>query len=140
MLRCNANPIIDNGHGRIETRTHYLVVDLSTLPNASQWKGLCSIGWVEAKREKKLSGRTSIENRYYINSIDDINLFAHAMRAHWSVEKRLHWLLDMMCREDENRIRQGDTPAIFNQFRQFANNLLRQMNSKLSIKARRFHK
>ena len=44
----------------------------------------------------------------------------------------------MVFREDESRIRQGGTPAIFNVFRQFANNLLRKVDSKLSIKARRF--
>jgi hypothetical protein len=29
----------------------------------------------------------------------------------------------MVFREDESRIRQGDTPAIFNQFRQLTNNI-----------------
>ena len=130
--------IIDSGHGRIETRTHYLVTDLSTLPNTAQWAGLSSIGWIESKREDKASGKTSIEHRYYLNSITDIGLFAEAARSHWGVENSLHWVLDMVFREDESRIRQGDTPAIFNQFRQFANNLLKKMDSKLSIKARRF--
>ena len=129
---------LDSGHGRVETRTHYLVTDLSTLPSVSDWSGLRSIGWVEAKREEKASGKMSIEHRYYINSIMDIDVFAEATRSHWGVENRLHWVLDMVFREDESRIRQGDTPAIFNQFRQFANNLLRKMNSTLSIKARRF--
>lgn len=129
---------LDSGHGRIETRHHYLVTDLSTLPNLESWKGLASIGLVIAQREEKASGKMSIERRYYINSISDIDLFTEATRAHWGVENRLHWVLDMVFREDESRIRQGSTPAIFNQFRQLANNLLRQMNSKLSIKARRF--
>ena len=31
---------VDSGHGRIETRTHYLATDLGTLPNASHWTGL----------------------------------------------------------------------------------------------------
>ena len=129
---------VDSGHGRIETRTHYLVTDLSTLPNASHWAGLRSIGCVEAKREEKATGKTSTEHRYYINSVTDIDVFAKATRAHWGVENGLHWVLDMVFREDESRIRQGSAPIIFNQFRQLANNLLRQMNSKLSIKARRF--
>jgi predicted transposase YbfD/YdcC len=129
---------VDSGHGRIETRTHYLVTDLSTLPNVSDWAGLRSIGWVEAKREEKATGKTSTEHRYYINSITDIDVFSKATRAHWGVENGLHWVLDMVFREDESRIRQGSTPIIFNQFRQLANNLLRQVSSKLSIKARRF--
>ena len=93
---------------------------------------------MEAKREEKATGKTSTEHRYYINSITDIDVFAKAARAHWGVENSLHWVLDMVFREDESRIRQGSTPIIFNQFRQLANNLLRRVSSKLSIKARRF--
>jgi len=129
---------LDCGHGRIETRSHYLVTDLSTLPHVKDWEGLASIGLVISQREDKRSGQKSVEKRYYINSIKDVDVFAEATRAHWGVENRLHWVLDVVFREDESRIRRGDTPAIFNQFRQLANNMLQQMNSKLSIKARRF--
>ena len=55
-----------------------------------------------------------------------------------NVLMRSPWVLDLVFREDESRIRQGDTPVIFNQFRQLANNLLGRMDSKLSIKARHF--
>jgi len=129
---------VDCGHGRIETRTHYLTTDLRTLPKVEAWKGLASIGLVIAKREIKATRKTSVERRYYINSIQEVDTFAEATRSHWGVENSLHWVLDMVFREDESRIRQGDTPAIFNQFRQLANNILRRIDSKLSIKARRF--
>ena len=66
--------IIESGHGRIETRTHYWVTDLSTLATVCHWAGLRSIGWVEAKRAEKASGKTSIEHRYSINSITDSDL------------------------------------------------------------------
>ena len=129
---------LDSGHGRIETRSHYLVTDLRTLPEAKQWKGLGSIGMVVAEREDKATGNKTVERRYYLSSIDQVDVFAESTRAHWAVENSLHWVLDMVFREDESRIRQGGTPAIFNVFRQFANNLLRKVDSKLSIKARRF--
>ena len=129
---------LDSGHGRIETRSHYLVTDLRTMPETKQWKGLGSIGMVVAEREDKATGNKSVERRYYLSSIDQVDVFAASTRAHWAVENSLHWVLDMVFREDESRIRQGGTPAIFNVFRQFANNLLRKVDSKLSIKARRF--
>lgn len=91
-----------------------------------------------AKRETKATGKTSVERRYYINSIQEIDTFAEATRSHWGVENSLHWVLNMVFREDESRIRQGDMPAIFNQFRQLANNILRQTDSTLSMKAKRF--
>ncbi len=129
---------LDSGHGRIETRSHYLVTDLNTLPGVDEWANLTAIGLVIAKREEKATGQVSIERRYYLSSIDDVEVFAEATRAHWAVENSLHWVLDMVFREDESRIRTGDTPAIFNVMRQMANNMLRKMDSKLSIKARRF--
>jgi predicted transposase YbfD/YdcC len=73
---------LDCGHGRIETRTHYLTTDLRTLPKAEAWKGLISIGLVIAKREIKATGKTSVERRYYINSIQEIDTFAEATRSH----------------------------------------------------------
>ena len=54
------------GHGRIETRTHYLVTDLGTLSKIDAWKGLTSIGLVIAKRENKATKKVSVERRYYI--------------------------------------------------------------------------
>ena len=129
---------IDSGHGRVETRAHYLIDDLSTLPNRDKWPGLSSIGLVVSTRFNKRSKVESVERRYYLCSITHINLFAEATRAHWGIENQLHWVLDMVFREDESRIRSGSTPQILNMLRQLANNLLRKMDSKLSIKARRF--
>ena len=128
----------DTGHGRIETRTHYWVDDLSSLPDTAQWPGLAAIGMGVSTRTDKASGKSTTERRYYLCSTRSIDVFAHAARAHWGVENPLHWVLDMVFREDESRIRSGDSPALMNQLRQMANNLLRQVDSKLSVKARRF--
>lgn len=129
---------VDSDHGRIETRQYYLITDLCTLPDPEAWKNLSSIGMAITRRENKASGKVTEERRYYLNSITEIDRFAEAVRNHWGVENSLHWVLDMVFREDESRIRKGETPAVFNMLRQIANNLLRKMNSKLSIKARRF--
>ena len=68
----------------------------------------------------------------------DVDTCALATRSHWGVENSLHWVLDVTFREDEYRIQSGDRPAVFNMFRQFANNVLRQAKTTMSIKARRF--
>ena len=36
--------------------------------------------------------------------------FARAVRAHWGVENRIHWMLDVVFREDLLRFRSGDGP------------------------------
>ncbi len=54
---------VDKGHGRLEIRRHWIVEDLSTLPNVSQWKGLRSIGRVQ--RECTTGEKTTLETRYF---------------------------------------------------------------------------
>jgi predicted transposase YbfD/YdcC len=134
---CRFKETHDTGHGRIEKRTHYLVDDLSPLPDTHQWAGLAAVGMVISTRTDKASGQSSTERRYYLCSTCSIEVFAHAARAHWGVENSLHWVLDRVFREDESRIRSGDSAAFMNHLRQMANNLLRQVDVKLSVKARR---
>ncbi len=127
----------DADHGRCEVRRCWAVEDLSTLPEPSRWKGLKSIALVESERH--CGAQISREVRYYISSLPaDARQIGQAVRAHWGVEYRLHWVLDVTFREDESRIRRDHAPANFNTLRQFALNLLRHEVSKVSLKRKRF--
>jgi predicted transposase YbfD/YdcC len=127
---------VDNEHGRLEIRRYWITEDLCTLPRTALWKGLCSIGMVE--RECLEGESRSVERRYFINSIAaNANAFAHAVRSHWGIENRLHWRLDVVFREDENRIRKGNAPAIMTAIRHLCLNLFQHEPSKLSIKKKR---
>lgn len=132
------NEAVDSGHGRVEIRRGYLSTCLDTLPNPERWKGLKSIGMVESERFIKSQGTTSIERRYYISTLTDVNKFSHATRAHWGIENSLHWVLDVTFREDESRIRTGYAPENFNIIRQLSIGLLKKEPTKMSIKAKRF--
>ena len=128
---------IDKGHGRLDQRRYWLVPDLSTLPDTQRWKKLSAIGMAE--RTCRQNGEVTVERRYYILSFDhDVERFAQAVRCHWGVENKLHWVLDVVFREDESRIRRGHAPANFNTMRQTGLNLLRKEPSKTSIKQKRF--
>ena len=48
-----------------------------------------------------------------------------AVRSHWGVENRLHWILDMAFREDESRIRTGYAAHNMSNLRRLVLNLLR---------------
>jgi predicted transposase YbfD/YdcC len=132
------NEMVDSGHGRVEIRRGYLSTCLDTLPNPERWKGLKSIGMVECERFLKSQGTTTIERRYYISTLTNVDQFSHATRAHWGVENSLHWVLDVTFREDESRIRAGYAPENFNVIRQLSVGLLKREPSKMSIKAKRF--
>lgn len=128
---------VDGDHGRIETRRYYTVTDLEGLRHRDQWSGWNMIGMVEAIRE--INGAATQETRYYIGSIGgQAERFAHAVRSHWGVENRLHWVLDIAFREDDCRIRKGNAPQNFAVLRQIALNLLRQeKTAQLGVKNKR---
>jgi predicted transposase YbfD/YdcC len=90
------------------------------------------------ERECHQNGKLTIENRYFISSIAaDAKVFANAVRSHWGIENKLHWRLDVVFREDGNRIRKGNAPAIMTAIRHVCLNLFQQESSKLSVKRKR---
>jgi len=69
----------------------------------------------------------SCQTRYYIASIGpDAIEFAGAARQHWGIENGLHWVLDVVYREDECRIRKRNGPANFATIRHMTLNLLQR--------------
>lgn len=113
---------VEQGHGRLESRTYYQVTAPSDLHGRSDWKGLKTIGAVVRVYEE--NGVEKSATRYYVSSLRrNGQRFAHAVRNHWAIENTLHWSLDMTFREDESRVRN----------RTFADNLswLRRMTLSL---------
>jgi predicted transposase YbfD/YdcC len=132
----------DADHGRIEVRRHLVSHDVDWLttarrfPGEPRFAGLRAIAMVEAEVER--NGSISLERRYYLSSLSlDAKLFAHAVRCHWHVENRLHWVLDVVFHEDLSRLRSGAGPQNMATVRHMAMNLLRGPKDKHSLKVRR---
>jgi predicted transposase YbfD/YdcC len=127
---------LDKDHGRFERRRYWITEDLRTLPDTRSWKGLRSIGMVE--RECMQGDTTSLERRYFINSIPaDAKPFAHAVRGHWGVENPLHWRLDVVLGDDASRVRKGTAPAILTSVRHLCMNLFERESSSISLAKKR---
>jgi predicted transposase YbfD/YdcC len=95
---------VEQGHGRLESRTYYQMTAPSYLHGRSEWKGLKTIGAAVRVYEEK--GIEKRDVRYYISSLRrNGRQFAKAVRRHWGIENSLHWSLDMTYREDESRVR-----------------------------------
>ena len=129
---------IDSGYGRIETRAVRVSDNIGWLrerhPN---WMGLRSIIAVSATRE--FNDRTETDTRYFISSLDgsDPSRLGKAIRAHWSVENNLHWVLDVAFDEDRNRTRVGNSAANLAVVRQMALNLIKnEKSSKVGVKTK----
>ena len=90
--------------------------------------------------ERYINGVTTIERRHYIASIkQNAETFAHAVRVHWAIENKLHWVLDVTFKEDASRARKGNGAENLGIVRHIALNILRQdKNSKISVKSRRY--
>ena len=85
-----------------------------------------------------MKDRCRFDTRYYISSAPlDAEAAARAVRGHWGIENRLHWVLDVTFKEDQSRIRKGHGAKNMAVVRHFAINLVRQKNDKNSIKLRR---
>ena len=132
----------DGGHGRIEVRRHRVSHDVDWLnaerryPGAPSFPGVRAVAMVEAEVER--GGSTSRERRYYLSSLPlDARLFARAVRCHWHVENRLHWVLDVVFHEDLSRLRSGMGPQNMATVRHMAMNLLRGPKDKHSLKVQR---
>jgi predicted transposase YbfD/YdcC len=124
------------GHGRIETRDVWLLSDLDFLENAPAWRDLAAVARVRSTRE--LKGDITINDRYFLTSLTDVEALAYAVRSHWGIENSLHWVLDVAFQEDANRARAEHAQANLITLRHLAlNQLKRETSLKASVKAKR---
>ena len=130
------NTTINGDHGRIETRTTTVIHDVEWLQKRHQWPGLKAVVMVESSRE--INGKTERETRFYITSLVMVAaLLGPVVRSHWAIENSLHWVMDMIFRDDECRVRTDHAPANFTTIKHMAHNLLRQAAGKDSMRMKR---
>ena len=127
---------VDGDHGRIETRTTTVIHDVAWLQERHDWPGLNAVVMVESVRE--IGDKTERETRFYITSLVLLaNLLGPIIRSHWTIENSLHWVLDMIFRDDDCRIRTDHAPANFATIKHMAHNLIRKAPGKASLRLKR---
>jgi predicted transposase YbfD/YdcC len=122
----------DKGHGRIEQRRCRAIGDtdyLAFIDPDGAWPNLKSVVRIESSR--RIGTTVSTEARHYLSSLPaDAKALSAAIRSHWAIENRLHWVLDVAFREDDCRVRVGHAPENLAIVRHFALNLLQQEPSR----------
>jgi len=116
----------DKGHGRLETRALWT----STALNA--YLAFPHVGQVFCLRRDVTTlatGLTRSETVYGVTSLapadaSPARLLA-LVRAHWTIENRLHWVRDVTFDEDRSQIRRGAGPQVMATLRNLAISLLR---------------
>ena len=131
---------VNKNHGRIETRRCWTIGApeyLRYVDPDGLWPDLHSLIMIEAQRRQ--GSQVTSETRYYISSLPaGARALLRAVRSHWGIENRLHWVLDMAFREDESRIRTGHAAHNMSILRRLALNLLRrETTAKGGIAAKR---
>src|SRR4051794_24113569 len=133
---------IDGDHGRIEIRRHVVSHDVAWLltdrrfPGEPRFPGLAAIAMVEADVER--DGRTTLARRYYLSSaLLDALTFARAVRAHWGVENRLHWVRAVVSHDALARLPPAHGPENMPIFRHMPITLVRRPPPPASLKNRR---
>jgi predicted transposase YbfD/YdcC len=132
---------IDKDHGRIEIRRSAVSHDVAWLagdrryPDEPRFPGLASLVMTTARTERR--GKATTETRYFISSARlSPERAAEAIRAHWGIES-LHWVLDVVFKEDQSRLRRGHGARNMALVRRLAFNLVRAGRGKRSIKTAR---
>jgi len=131
---------VNKGHGRLETRECWALSDpdiLTFINSYKLWPGLQSLVKVTAQRQ--LPHETTLDTRYFISSLPPLaKPLLAAIRSHWHIENRLHWVLDMAFQDDHNRSRKDHAAQNLAILHHLALNLLKQEPSlKVGIKAKR---
>jgi predicted transposase YbfD/YdcC len=126
---------VDADNGRIETRTAMVMTNIGWLQHSHKWPGLVCIGKVTRTRET--AAKTEVETAYYLLSKTmSAECFNAVVRSHWGIENRLHWRLDVIRNEDQDRNRMDDSPYNLAILRHMALNVMRKEGSKGSLRGK----
>lgn len=115
---------------RIESRKVEIFIS-PALTDTEQWTLVKVVVKVQRFRQfldtKTNTWKNSDETSFYISTIIlRAREFCQAIRHHWSIENRNHYVRDVSMGEDKSRIRTN--PHIFAKLRSFALNILRKNN------------
>jgi len=132
----------DKGHGRIEERRMAVLRDTDWLAGPRRFPGELRLPGVacllRAETRVETADRCRSETRYFVSSRPlTAAAAAEAVREHWAIENRLHWVLDVTFGDDQSRLRRGHGARNMATVRHFALNLVRAATDKRSIKSRR---
>jgi predicted transposase YbfD/YdcC len=130
----------DQGHGREEQRTVQVLPAREYLSAAqgALWLGVLTLVMVTRVVWCEATGVESVEVSYFISSLrPNARRIGTAIRGHWSIENGLHWVLDVVFREDARRLYDRTAAENVAFLNRLALSLLRGDTGKSSLKVKR---
>lgn len=130
---------VDPSHGRLVAQISHALAAAGHVDTAL-WPECKTIGRVSSFRVVS-SKPSELEQRFYICSRDlTAEEMAVAVRAHWGIENRLHWMLDVNFGEDACQVRKDNAPQNLSLLKKIILNLIRADttdNVKTSLRQKR---
>jgi predicted transposase YbfD/YdcC len=130
----------DQGHGREEQRTVQVLPARGALSavQSAAWLGVLTLVMVTRVVWCETTGVESMEVSYFLSSLPpNARRIGTAIRGHWSIENGLHWVLDVVFREDARRVYERTTAENVAFLNRLAVSLLRGDTGKSSMKVKR---
>ena len=130
----------DHEHGREEQRTVQVLPARRVLSAAQSaaWLGVLTLVMVTRVVWCEATGRESIEVSYFLSSLPpNARRIGSAIRGHWTIENGLHWVLDVVFREDARRVYDRTAAENVAFLNRLALSLLRGDTGKSSLKVKR---
>lgn len=127
---------VDDRHGRIEQRECWVLADSQAQTDG--WQDCHTLVRIRRKCQRG-EGQVTDETHYYISCLPpQASLLLGAVRAHWGIENKCHWVLDVVFGEDASRTRLQNADVNLALLRKIALNLIRQHPAKGSLKGKRY--
>jgi predicted transposase YbfD/YdcC len=130
----------DDSHGRT-VRRRYFGYDVSALPEINDWVGAKTVVAVEtiSSKNNDPARKTTAEWRYYLSSHKCTdNRLPGYIRNHWGIENKLHWVLDVHMKEDDDKKAERNSTRAFALLRRITLNIVRtkDVTPKKSLKVK----
>ena len=120
---------ITHAHDRHEIRTA-VVVPVTDI----HFPGLKAVASVESVRREAAGTETRHIRHVLLSTAMSPGRLLEVVRAHWTIENQLHWVLDVILNEDAARTRKDNGPQNLATLRKIALNILRTHPDKASIR------
>lgn len=125
----------DTSHGRSISRK----VSVFELPDEIKSLWSKSQRFIQVERSGNRGGKLYQETAYRLSSCqENAQIFAENIRGHWGIENKLHWVKDVIFKEDKSRLHQFQPATNFSILSTIAINLFRILGFSSITKGRRW--
>jgi predicted transposase YbfD/YdcC len=127
----------EKGHSRLEKREYFLFTDIDWFHDRKKWENLRAFLMVRSTRQVKGHAPTT-ETRFFITSLSHVKQAAYAVRTHWGIENSLHWILDVVFKEDDWKTKNKTAASNLAIIRRITANLLKAHPSSETTPIKRY--